>query len=230
MSLSVPDDARLEIKFVSYASNFDTLMSWIHLHPSGFYSPFPNRQVNNVYFDGYNYTAYTENLSGVSERTKVRYRWYGATIEPCAGTLEIKRKRNYFGWKLYHRVESAPYSPEMNWRSIRKKIRNQISEQGRIWLDLNPFPILLNRYRRRYFISGDGKIRVTIDTNQAVWDQRFKSEPNFLNKANLPDTLIVEIKFDRKDREYASQTIQGLPLRVSRHSKYMTGVNAISGN
>lgn len=230
MSPLVPENARLEIKFASYASNFDTLMSWVHLHPSGFHSSFPDRQVNNVYFDGYNYTAYTENLSGASERTKVRYRWYGATIEPCAGTLEIKRKRNYFGWKLYHHVKSAPYSPGMNWRSIRKKIRGQISEQGRIWLDLNPFPILLNRYRRRYFISGDGKIRVTIDTNQAVWDQRFKSEPNFLNKANLPDTLIVEIKFDRKDRGYASQTIQDIPLRVSRHSKYMTGVNAISGS
>ena len=230
MSPSVPDNARLEIKFASYAFNFDTLMGWVHRHPSGFYSSFPDRQVNNVYFDGYNYTAYTENLSGASERTKIRYRWYGASIEPCAGTLEIKRKRNYFGWKLYHHVENAPYSPGMNWRSIRKKIRDQISEQGRIWLDLNPFPILLNRYRRRYFISGDGKIRVTIDTNQAVWDQRFKSEPNFLNKANLPDTLIVEIKFDRKDRGYASQTIQNIPLRVSRHSKYMTGVNAISGS
>ena len=118
----------------------------------------------------------------------------------------------------------------MNWNSIRKNIRDQISEQGRSWLDLNPFPILLNRYRRRYFISRDEKIRLTIDTNQAVWDQRFKSKPNFLNKANLPDTLIVEIKFDRKDREYASQSIQSLPLRVSRHSKYMTGVNAISAN
>jgi SPX domain protein involved in polyphosphate accumulation len=230
MSLSVPEDARLEIKFVSYASNFDALKSWIHLHPSGFYSPFPDRQVNNIYFDGHQYTAYTENLSGASERTKVRYRWYGASIEPCAGTLEIKRKRNYFGWKIYHRVENAPYNPEKNWNSIRKNIRDQISKEGRFWLDLNPFPILLNRYRRRYFISRNKKIRVTVDTNQAVWDQRFKSKPNFLNKANLPDSLIVEIKFDRKDREYASQTIQGLPLRVSRHSKYMTGVNTISGN
>lgn len=230
MSTSVPKDARLEIKFVSYASNFDTLMKWIHLHPSRFYSPFPDRRVNNIYFDGYQYTAYTENLSGASERTKVRYRWYGESIKPCAGVLEVKRKRNYFGWKLHYRVNNAPYSSECNWSSIRKNIRVQISEQGRFWLDLNPFPVLLNRYLRRYFISGDEQIRVTIDTNQAVWDQRFKSKPNFFYKANLPDTLIVEIKFDRKDREYASQIIQGLPLRVSRHSKYITGVKTISGN
>ena len=230
MSLLVPQNVRLEIKFVSYAYNFDQLMSWIHLHPAGFCSAFPDRQVNNIYFDGYQYTAYTENLSGSSERTKVRYRWYGESIEPRAGVLEIKRKRNYFGWKLYHRVKNDPCSSEMTWYSIRKNIRDQISEHGKLWLDLNPYPVLLNRYLRKYFLSSDGKLRVTIDTNQAVWDQRFKSEPNFLNKANLPDTLIVEIKFDRKDREYASQSIQSLPLRVSRHSKYMTGVNTISGS
>jgi hypothetical protein len=87
---------------------------------------------------------------------------------------------------------------------------------------------LLNRYLRKYFLSWDGKIRVTIDTDHTVFDQRFKSKPNFHMKANLPNTLIVEVKFARKDREYASQAIQGLPIRVSRHSKYITGVNAMS--
>jgi len=117
----------------------------------------------------------------------------------------------------------------MTWSFIRKNIRNQISNEGRFWIDSNPFPILLNRYSRMYFVSGDEKIRITIDTNQAVYDQRFRSKPNFISKANLPDILIVEIKFARRDREYASQSIQGIPLRVSRHSKYMTGVSAISG-
>ncbi len=229
MSLSVPEDARFEIKFVSYASNLHSLLSWIHLHPFGFYSSFPVRQVNNVYFDIHNFTSYTENISGASERTKVRFRWYGASIEPSAGNLEIKRKRNYFSWKLYFKVESSPYIPEMGWRSIRENIKNQISDEGRFWMDSNPFPILINRYQRIYFVSKCEKIRITIDTHQAVWDQRFKSKPNFINKANIPDILIVEFKFNRRDREYASKSIQGIPLRVSRHSKYVTGVNAISG-
>jgi hypothetical protein len=106
----------------------------------------------------------------------------------------------------------------MGWRSIRENIKNQISDEGRFWIDSNPFPILINRYQRIYFVSRDEKIRITIDTNQAVWDQRFKSKPNFINKANIPDILIVEFKFDRRDREYASKSIQGIPLRVSRHS------------
>ena len=229
MSLSVPEDARLEIKFVSYASNLHSLLSWIRLHPFGFYSPYSVRQVNNVYFDGHNFTSYMENISGISERTKVRFRWYGGSIEPSVGNLEIKRKRNYFSWKLYYKVKSSPYIPEMGWRSIRENIKNQISDEGRFWIDSNPFPILINRYQRIYFVSRNEKIRITVDTNQALWDQRFKSKPNFINKANIPDILIVEFKFDRRDREYASKSIQGIPLRVSRHSKYVTGVKALYG-
>ena len=230
MSLSVPEDARLEIKFVSYATQYATLVNWIKRHPAIFFSPFPNRQVNNIYFDGHQYNAYNENLSGASARTKVRYRWYGTSIEPRAGILEIKQKRNYFGWKLHHRVNGDPYRGDMTWNALRANIKRQVSERGRLWLDFNPFPILLNRYQRMYFLSANKKIRITVDTKQAVWDQRFQSRPNFNRKANLPDTLVVEVKFDRNDREYASQIVQGFPLRVSRHSKYMIGVNAISGN
>lgn len=230
MSLSVPDDARLEIKFVSYASQDATLLNWIKRHPANFYAPFPNRQVNNIYFDGYQYNAYTENLSGASARTKVRYRWYGASVEPRAGTLEIKQKRNYFGWKLHYPVKDAPYRRDMSWNAFRGNIKRQISEHGRLWLDFNPFPILLNRYHRMYFVCANQKIRITVDTKQAVWDQRFQSRPNFHRRANLPDTLVVEVKFDRNDREHASRIVQGLPLRVSRHSKYMIGVNTIAGN
>ncbi len=68
-----------------------------------------------------------------------------------------------------------------------------------------------------------------MDTRQAVWDQRFKPYPNFKHAANLPRVLVVEFKFDRKDRDQASEMLQGMPLRVSRHSKYMTGMRAISG-
>jgi hypothetical protein len=38
----------------------------------------------------------------------------------------------------------------------------------------------------------------------------------------------VECKFDRDQRELASRILVGLPIRVSRHSKYMNAVNAIA--
>jgi hypothetical protein len=69
---------------------------------------------------------------------------------------------------------------------------------------------------------------VTVDTDQAVWNQRQKSVQNYDQQAVMPDTLIVEVKFSREDRELASDINQTLPIRVSRHSKFMNGVRAAS--
>lgn len=229
MAMQVPEDARLEIKFVSYEVEYQKLLSWLATHPAGFSSAFPPRLVNNVYFDTHCYSAFTENLMGVSARTKVRYRWYGASIEPDIGVLEVKRKRNYFGWKLHYKVPDKPGTQGSSWRDIRQNLRKHLSQEGRIWFDANPFPILINRYHRLYFLSADGRIRATVDTKQAVWDQRFKSYPNYEHCANLPNSLVVEFKFNREDRDFASSVLQGMPLRVSRHSKYINGVRAVQG-
>jgi hypothetical protein len=228
MNHQVPETARLEIKFVAYETNLQSLLRWLRLHHAGFSSPYPSRQVNNVYFDTHNYAAYVENLSGASSRTKVRYRWYGESRGPDSGTLEIKCKRNYFGWKLRYPILEAPYIPRAYWRTVRRSLLEQLPADGKKWFDANPFPVLLNRYHRQYFLSSDGKVRTTVDTKQAVWDQRFKPYPNFKHAANHPHVLVVEFKFDRKDRDLASQILQGIPIRVSRHSKYMTGMQAIS--
>ena len=62
---------------------------------------------------------------------------------------------------------------------------------------------------------------------ETFWDQRFESRPSFNHKANLPDTLVVEFKFDRDLQPIASKLLQGFPLRVSRHSKYVNAALAI---
>ena len=223
----VPELARYEIKFVAYEGNFHTLLHWLHMHPAGFISPYPDRRVNNIYFDTHNYLAFSDNLSGASSRTKVRYRWYGKSLGPDVGTLEIKQKRNYFGWKHRYEVLEKPYAHEANWLAIRRSLSEQLPYDGKIWLDANPVPVMINRYLRKYFVSSDQKVRATIDTQQAVWDQRFKPSPNFNHAANLARTIVIEFKFDRNDRDLASRLLQGVPLRVGRHSKYMNGVRAI---
>ena len=229
MNNIVPDYARLEIKFSAYEVQAHTLLYWLKMHPACFFMPFPDRQVNNIYFDMHNYYAFTENLSGASSRTKVRYRWYGETIDPDIGALEIKCKRNYFGWKHRYPISKPPYKAGYSLRDIRQALLEQLPPDGKKWLYTSPFPIIINRYYRKYFLSSDGRIRVTIDTRQAVWDQRFKPFPNFKNQANLPPALVVEVKFDRNVRELASQILEDIPLRASRHSKYISGVRAVHG-
>lgn len=225
---SVPADARQEIKFVSYEYQLPYLLGWIRLHSAGFFQPHPDRWINNVYFDSHSYHAYSQNLSGASQRTKLRYRWYGEARLPEAGILELKCRRNFFGWKRRYPVDVIPAQKGDSWQDIRARISEQISHEGRKVLEVNPVPVLINRYYRKYFVSRNEKVRITVDIHQAVWDQRYRAHPYFGKKANIPHALVVEVKFARQDRELASQILQGIPVRVSRHSKYINGVRAIS--
>ncbi len=230
MTLQVPEHARMEIKFISDEVHLDHILHWLHLHPSAFTRPFPDRWVKNVYFDTWDCRAFSENLGGASLRAKVRYRWYGESKTPEAGMLEIKRKRNLFGWKLQYKVAQTPYQPRAGWKEIRHAMLAHLSPEGRRWLEDNPLPVLINRYRRRYFESADGKIRATVDTALGIWDQRFDCRPNYRRQANLPAVMVVEFKFARRDRDLASDVVRTMPLRVSRFSKYASGLLGISSS
>ena len=228
MTSEVPVDARYEIKFVAYEHQLHRLLHWVKLHKAGFVQAFPDRRINNVYFDTQDCHAYAENLSGASARRKVRYRWYGNALQIDAGTLEVKCKRNYFGWKQRYKISNPPDKGGSSWREIRSSMLTELPKDGQRILLNNPNPVLINQYDRQYFVTNDDVIRLTIDRNQSVWDQRYKPDPNYQHRANLCRTLVVEIKFDRAEQTYASQIIQGIPVRVSRHSKYMVGVHTIS--
>ena len=221
-------EERHEIKFAGYSIEYDRLRQWLMLHPDGFVSPYPDRQVNNVYFDTYDYRAYAENLAGVSERSKLRYRWYGDSAGPVQGSLEVKQKRNHFGWKLRYPVAEPPWHEGASWRQIRSNLREQLPYEGRLWLDQNPLPAMLNRYQRQYFVTSDGLVRATIDVNQQVYDQRYGAAPNFSRSAVMQDTLVVEFKFAREDRQKVVAMLRGFPLRIGRHSKFMNAMRAVS--
>ena len=163
---------------------------------------------------------------GTSARSKVRLRWYGEEDRPEKTTLEVKRRRNHLGWKHHYPVGAVDFTAS-TWSSLRRQVRKRLSQEGRLWLDAHPQPVLINHYHRQYFESPGGQLRATLDWRQAVFDQRFKARPNLARHANLPNTLVVEIKFQRENHVLGSRVAQGIPIRVSRNSKYMIGVRSI---
>jgi len=222
------DVVRHEVKFNGAGIRLGEIEQWVRLHPAGFYNPYPPRRVNNVYFDNHALFAYRENLVGASMRSKVRLRWYGETFQPELGILEVKRRRNLVGWKLSWPTGGFDLRTT-SWHALRRALRSQLSAEGRLWLDANPRPVLINRYYRRYWVSGDGRVRVTIDADQSVYDQRSSIRPNTTHRTNLPDTIVVEFKFAPAHRAEGSQAIQGIPIRISRNSKYVIGVQSLIG-
>ena len=218
MSYIVPNSSRSEIKFVGDHSSFDSVFCWLQLSQYGFYKEFPDRKVNSIYFDSIDYSAFIDNLIGLSARSKLRIRWYGDFSEQVR--FELKRKRNSFGWKIIENIDMNSEALSMNVLNLKNNIRNYLSDQNKYFIDIFSEPSLKVQYDRQYFISLDGNVRVTIDTNQSFTEMNSK----LASKKILNDMFIVEFKFGKKAHHLASDIISTFPLRQSKNSKYVNGV------
>jgi hypothetical protein len=226
MDRKKPDAIRTEVKFVAPIVHYHSVLRWLHDGPTCFSTSYPGRWVNSIYFDSHEYNAFSDGLSGDCSRVKVRYRWYGDSQVPQPGNLEVKAKRNNCGWKLIFPIERAPYRPSASWSFVRDSILRQLDASERRWLHEYPLPALIIRYFRQYFVSKDGHIRATVDSDEEVWAQPQRSIPNFSHQALIPRLCILEFKFHPRDHALASRAIQGIPIRLGRFSKYLTGVGS----
>ncbi|MBN1889207.1 MAG: VTC domain-containing protein [Thermoflexales bacterium] len=219
--------ARYEIKLVCPSDWLPQVESAVRLHPEGFRTAFPPRRVNNIYLDSWDAGSVTSNLSGVGERAKLRWRWYGPALSASAGQLELKRKRGLVGWKEVCVVAEA-LDLARPWPHVLDVLRQQADERFQVWLSQVSSPAIVNHYERSYYVSWDGQLRLTLDTRQIVYDQRFSRYPNLRYRAPLMDTLIVELKAGARLANRLSAALGALPFRPERNSKYINGFMATS--
>ena len=223
-----PDGVRQELKFVAAETAYHELEAWLHAQPQGFRRAYPSRRINNIYFDCADFVAYGDSVSGASSRAKVRYRWYGAEPYPDAGQLEVKLRRDRVGWKSTYPVESLDGSIRHR-AAIARHILGALPLEGKIWLFEYDQILIMNRYVRNYWTSSDGILRVTLDHDQVMCDQRYSSLMNCEKVTNAPRTVVLEVKYSSKDGEHASRLVSTLPLTLSRHSKYCNAVKLVEG-
>ena len=218
------DSKRIELKATLRSTDIYKLEQWI-LSETTLSSLFPDRQINNIYFETDRYSSAIDNIDGVSKRTKVRYRWYGPPEETniSNGFLEFKRKRNNVGWKeqhpvLFHEGVSSSY------KDIIRDISNSLPLKRQLEFSYYNLPFILNSYSRKYYSTDNKKIRVTLDSSIDAFDQRWGAEINRIKRITLPSIIIVEFKFAVEDKEIAVQLMKRFPFRISKHSKYITSV------
>jgi SPX domain protein involved in polyphosphate accumulation len=228
VSVSKATLPRYEIKFIAEPLEYFRVLNWLRQHNFCLQREHPDRQVNNVYFDSYNHDSFSENIHGYSSKSKVRFRWYGSSKEPRNGSLEVKCKRNQLNWKLIYKIQGRLDTNHNNWRAICSEIRGQLPTEGKKWIDTRPLPVLINRYRRKYFVSNDKKVRVTLDSDLVIYDQSRKPFPNYTSKSNLSRVMVLEVKFPRIFRDHVVHMFGDIPLRGSRFSKYVSGVLSIN--
>lgn len=217
---------RLELKFSTPAWYRAHVESWLTNHPRGLVRNYPERRVNNVYFDRHDLAAYFSSSAGDSIRTKVRYRWYGEATLPAHGQLEVKLRRNHLGWK---EVYPLPHfrCPSVLWKDVIRGLRNRLPSAANRWLDESGQPVVMNRYTREYWATRDRTVRVTVDRDQSVYGQRASPTMNLRRKARTDEVLILEVKGERTAIDFVSQLVADLPIRRSRNSKYCNAVEAV---
>lgn len=218
---------RYERKFIVPGLSQDEVESIIHLHPAIFSPLYHERIVNNIYFDSMALQHLFDNVDGTSERVKVRLRWYGNINERIESpVLEIKRKSGFVGTKDYLPIEdidliNGELIPDILAPLRRKNIPEKIQREL-ILME----PTLINRYKRKYFLSADGQFRLTLDSGI----QFFRPDhpyPHFLEHGVDNPSIILELKYNEELDNKAEAISNKFPFRMTKSSKYVTGMSQL---
>ena len=220
---------RYELRCVADQTQHGGVLNWIGTHPMAFKPAYPDRVVNNIYFDTYHFNCFGQNLAGVSERKKFRFRWYGNTFSPEGGAFEIKERYNLLGGKQRYSVALSRELSQLTLKQVRAEILQQLPDRAAEEFRAVSEAVLINRYIRQYFQSADLRVRITVDRDLSFYDQRFQRRPRTRFRSEGPGIVILESKFAANDGDEVRRRLGGLPGRMSRCSKYMMGLQRLLG-
>jgi hypothetical protein len=167
-----------------------------------------------------------DNLNGVAERAKLRYRWYGLDHTAVRGVLELKNKSNRLGWKEYGDVPTSFDLTAISWYDWMCELRAQATGPFAVWLAQSSHPTLINSYTREYYESPDEQVRVTLDHDLVFYDQLAYSQPNLHYGTWADDRVVIEVKAGSRLHRRVSQVLAHFPFRPDRFSKYVQGLLA----
>jgi len=230
MYLSTPKNSRYELKFICHDIYYKNILNWIKLNEFNFFKEYPPRIVNNIYFDSLDNKLFSDNVYGNSSRIKLRYRWYGNLLDDNKANFEFKFKKNLFGWKKKFSIDCGLIKNDFEWQYIIKKIYSKLPENLKLFYKNNSYPQIINQYERDYFLSFDTKIRITVDKNHSIYDQRLHCKPNITKNKYSQNYVVVEFKFNRTDLSIYQKMLDNfMPIQLSKNSKYVNSLRAITG-
>lgn len=219
---------RYEIKYVVRQSALPSLHAWLRGHPAGFVAAYPPRIVNNIYFDSANWSNLNCGLAGIAERAKLRLRWYGNGRRPSQLILEHKQKRGWVGRKLSRTLEHVFEVTQCDRNTLVQRIAS--AELGPLApvLATACCPVLLNRYRREYYRSGDHRVRLTLDTDLKFYDlTRYRGINDRFPEPAL-DVMVVELKAATEQAQQVAEVAGHFPFRATAFSKFTVGLLGLS--
>jgi SPX domain protein involved in polyphosphate accumulation len=224
----LPGGLRYERKFFVTGLNHNEIRTIINQHPAMFHQVFYKRNINNIYFDTADFSSYIDNVEGVTNRQKVRIRWYGDLFGIIKNPeLEVKYKKGFLGWKERHKLPDFSLNSygRFEFKSIFEALLKAKSFDL-YKLNLNALtPSLLNRYERTYFLSNDKKFRITIDNKLEFYS--INPIRDFFKTYIDEERTIIELKYDQHFDVEAQKITAHFPFRLTKSSKYVIGVDRV---
>jgi len=214
---------RYERKFFIQHLSRQAVEAMIYQHPAAFREVFKPRQINSLYFDTYDFADLADNVEGNALREKFRIRWYGEWENELSDPfLEIKKKVGLLGGKERFALENILWSEVNDGSTLLQQISPQIPPAKAFALRARR-PSLYVAYQRRYWLSQDGKYRLTLD-----WDMCYaKPQAPLAFVSKDRESLILELKYDKTDDRLADRISSRFPFRVTRSSKYGMGMERV---
>ena len=192
--------------------------------PSLFIRSFSPRNVNNVYFDSLDKVNYHKNIDGISDRFKIRIRWYnnlfGSVKNP---KLEIKIKKNSQNYKNIYQLSNFKFEKNLFYKKKLNDWLNNANIPYGVKKLLESFRLSsINSYHREYFVSINSKIRITLDSKMIFYDV----DTDKIFQINKVDNFysVIELKYDSKLSIEGNKIANEIPFRVTKHSKYIIGI------
>ena len=178
---------------------------------------YKDRFISSIYFDTNDLKFANYNIEGISNRYKFRIRWYNKDKN---FNYEIKRKFNKLSEKTVYPSDLEIGDNFENLFSKKNLDLNKNVNNNEKFI-INNFklsPKLKVKYLREYYIYKK-TVRVTID-HTPIYNNLF----NKIKK--IKDTFsILEIKFEEKDYDIASNLIKLFKINPKRYSKYVKGLS-----
>lgn len=192
----------------------------------GFKEAFPERIVNSIYYDDDDFSLFRDAEYGVSERHKIRIRFYNN--DQLGINIEKKNRRGEYNWKDYGEVKTN----KGDLLVLNTKQINGIDKKIIIpsTLNIKYRPKIIVSYKRNYFVSFDGLLRATIDNNIKFLNISSKSNILEINRIRSLDHAILEIKYNSNyfpDSEILKSLVEKLNLILCRSSKYCKGISLL---
>lgn len=225
-SQPIRERPRYEVKLTCAGIYLPEVRAWVRMHPDSFVGAYQPRRVNSLYLDTYEADCLDDTVTGVDNRTKVRFRWYGEDYSRVEGVIELKRRSGRVGWKEIHPIPLIFDLASTSWPDFMLRLREQVDGALLPWLCCGGQPTLITSYVRQYYESMDRRVRLTVDQDVAAYEQVMQLAPNLQVKAPSSDQIVIEVKGDPALHRRLSAVLSSLPMVVTRNSKYVSGLTA----